>query len=158
MSLGFAVYPLGTSMRCGVEGVDESWLARLVEESRQRHGLDEMLRYCPENLRTLLSRASFLTGNTARELVSDFPWPTRLRTLLPGGLMPSRSGVRHWRFREYDFWSAFQADFVSLQLGKRGFGYLYVGGDVPVFLVDLGLLLPLLGELSEYLAASGYRD
>lgn len=158
MSLGLAVYPLGTTKRRVDEGIDEGWLTRLVEESRQRRGLDEMLKYCPGNLRAVLARASFLTGNTARELVSGFPWPTRLRTLLPGGVMPSRSGVRYWKFREYDCWSAFHADFADLQLGKRGFGYLYVGSNVPVFLVDLRCLLPLLGDLSEYLAASGCRD
>ncbi len=150
--------PSATSMRRGEEDIDESWLARLVDESRQRSGLDEMLKFCPGNLRSLLVRASYLTGLTARELVSDFPWPTRLRTLLLGGLMPSRGGVQHWKFREYDYWSAFHADFVNLQLGKRGFGYLYVGSEVPVFLVDLRLLMPLLGDLSEYLAASGCHE
>jgi hypothetical protein len=155
VSLGLAIRPLAMSMHRVDENFDEGGPARVADEARQRRGLDDMLGCCPGSLRALLARASFLTGITARELVSDFPWPTRLRTLLPGGLMPSRSGLRHWKFREYDHWSKLRADFVELQLHKLGFGYLYVGNEVPVFLVDLRLLAPLLADLSAYLEASG---
>lgn len=133
-------------------------LAERLQQSRQLRGHREMLHQGSARLRGLLGGVSFVTGETARELVADFPWPVRLRTLLPCGLMPSRSGLRDWRFREYDRWDALCADLGVVPVGGLGFGYLYAGPDVPVFLIDLGALAPLLGDLAAYLDAAGLYD
>ena len=126
-----------------------------MEENKQRRGREKMLEHCSERLRAALASASFFIGDTAREIVADFPWPTRLHTLLPNALVPSRSGFGDWKFREYDNWQGFCADVTAIPLDDCGYGYLYLGNDVPLFLVDFQVLAPLLGDLMCYLDANG---